>query len=188
MVCPGAFFSDRDTRFLSSFWKSLCVALDVERCLTSGFYPQANGLAERTNQTVKQILRALTLGQTDWTLALDGAEIAINNDTLAGTGVDLPGPHLWNRMYLLNASALRPWIERDPHPPAFGGLDGPGRVDNDYVAPVVPDLAGPVNPAPDAPVTADAALDITLPTGPSIASTFSREQKEAHQVAQAGLV
>ena len=80
-------YSDSDSRLLSSFRKSLCVALDVERCLTSGFYPQANGLAERTNQTVKQILRALTLGQTDWTLTLDGAEIAINNATLAGTGV-----------------------------------------------------------------------------------------------------
>ena len=30
--------------------------------------------------------------------------------------LDLPGPRLWNRTYLLNVSALRPWIERDPHP------------------------------------------------------------------------
>ena len=78
-------FSDRDVRFLSSFLKALCVALDVERFLTSGFYPQANWWAEWTNQTVKQVLRVLTLGLTDWTLALDGAEIAINNATLAGT-------------------------------------------------------------------------------------------------------
>ena len=61
------------------------MALDVERCQTSGFYTQANGLAERTNQTVKHVLRALTLGLTEWALALDGAEIAINNATLAGT-------------------------------------------------------------------------------------------------------
>ena len=55
--------------------------------MTSGFYPQAKGLAERTNQTVKQVLRALTLGLTDWTLALDVAKIAINNATLTGTVV-----------------------------------------------------------------------------------------------------
>ena len=72
---------------LPILWKSLCAALDVERCLTSRFYPQANELAERTNQTVKQVVRAPTLGLTDWTLALDGAEIAINNATLAGTRV-----------------------------------------------------------------------------------------------------
>ena len=29
--------------------------------------------------------------------------------------LDLPGPRLWNRIYLFNASALRPCIERDPH-------------------------------------------------------------------------
>ena len=64
---------DRDVQFLSSFWEALCVALSVERSLTSRFYPQANGLAERTNHTVMQGLRTLTLGLTDWTLALVGA-------------------------------------------------------------------------------------------------------------------
>ena len=62
---PRSIFSDRDARFLSSFWKSLCATLDIERCLTSGFYPQANGLSERTSQTVKQVLRAMELGLTD---------------------------------------------------------------------------------------------------------------------------
>ena len=34
---PRSIFSDRDARFLSAFWRSLCGALDLERCYTSGF-------------------------------------------------------------------------------------------------------------------------------------------------------
>ena len=107
---PRSIFSDRDVRFLSIFWKSLCVALDVERCLTSGFYTQTNGLAERTNQTVKQVIRALFLGLADWTLALDGAEIAINNATLAGTGVSLFS------LYLGYNPRVWPDVEHDVDP------------------------------------------------------------------------
>ena len=78
---PHSIFSDRDARFLSAFWRSLFGAMDIERCYTSGFYPQANGQAERTNQTVKQILRTATLGFMDWSLVIDNPEMAINSST-----------------------------------------------------------------------------------------------------------
>jgi len=93
---PRSIFSHRDSRFLSAFWQSLCATLDLQRCLTSGFYPQANGQAELTNQTVKQVLRTLTLGFTDWSLVLDNAEMAINNATLTGCGVS---PYFLNLGY-----------------------------------------------------------------------------------------
>ena len=60
--------------------------MDSRLSLSSGFYPQANSQAERTNQTLKQILRTVTHGLTDWTEALDGAEMATNNAELAGCG------------------------------------------------------------------------------------------------------
>ena len=76
---PRNIFSDRDARFLSVFWRSLCGALDLEWCSTSGFYPQVIGQAEGTNQMVKQILRTATPGFMDWSLVLDNAEMAINS-------------------------------------------------------------------------------------------------------------
>ena len=60
--------------------------MDLRRSLSSGFYPQANGQAERTNQMLKQILRTDTHGLHDWTEALDGAEMAMNNAEFAGSG------------------------------------------------------------------------------------------------------
>ena len=48
---------------------------------------QTNGQAERTNQTVKQILRTTTLGFMNWSLVLDNAEMAINSAPLRDCGV-----------------------------------------------------------------------------------------------------
>ena len=49
--------SDRDPRLMPEVWRQLCELLDIKRSNTSGYYPQANGQAERTNQNVKQVLR-----------------------------------------------------------------------------------------------------------------------------------
>ena len=52
---------------------------------TSGFHPQANLQAERTNQTLRQYLRVYAKTSDDWPAGLMTAEMAINNAHSEGT-------------------------------------------------------------------------------------------------------
>ena len=54
---PRSIHSDLDPRLSSAIWAELCQKLDIKHKMTVAYWPQANGQAERTNQTVKQILR-----------------------------------------------------------------------------------------------------------------------------------
>ena len=74
---PRSIVSDRDTAFTSRFWKALCHRFDIRQRMSSPFYPQTNGQAERTNQTMKQVLRTLAAerGTLDWRACLIAAEI-----------------------------------------------------------------------------------------------------------------
>ena len=56
---PSSIVSDRDPIFTSEVWSHLCDQLQIKQCCTAPFHPQANGQAERTNQTMKQVLRLL---------------------------------------------------------------------------------------------------------------------------------
>ena len=58
---PWIAVSDRYTRFTSVLWKSLCDIMEIKMRMTYTFHPQANGAAERTNQTLKQVLRTIVL-------------------------------------------------------------------------------------------------------------------------------
>ena len=49
---PSSIASDRDTKFTSVFWRSLCHLMEVKARMTSPFHAQANGAAERTNHTM----------------------------------------------------------------------------------------------------------------------------------------
>ena len=91
---PSSIVSDRDTKFTSAFWKSLCHLMEIKTRMTSPFHPQANGAAERTNQTMKQVLQTIVLAKLqefrdgtfpNWLRLLDFVEIAINNAPIANT-------------------------------------------------------------------------------------------------------
>jgi len=48
--------SDRGLEFVSHFFCSLGTTLDMRLHFTSGYHPETNGQAERTNQTLEQYL------------------------------------------------------------------------------------------------------------------------------------
>ena len=97
---PASIISDRDVKFTSRFWQALCELMEIKTRMTSPFHPQANGAAERTNQTMKQVLRTIVLAKLqqpsaaasanppqtpNWLRLLTLVEIAINNAPIADT-------------------------------------------------------------------------------------------------------
>lgn len=77
---PLEVISDRDTRFLSSFWKEVTRLLGVQRCMSTAFLPRTDGLTERANRTLEESLRSYVSGeQSDWDLHLPLVEFAVNS-------------------------------------------------------------------------------------------------------------
>jgi len=72
--------SDHGLEFVSHFFHSLGTTLDIRLHFTSGYHPEANSQAERTNQTLEQYLRVYCNYQQDnWSELLPLAEFAYNN-------------------------------------------------------------------------------------------------------------
>ena len=85
---PDSIISDRGSQFVSKFWKHLFKMLKVTCNLSSGYHPQTDGQAERTNQTLEQYLRCfLSYHQDDWAYILHFAEFSYNNSVHASTKV-----------------------------------------------------------------------------------------------------
>jgi hypothetical protein len=84
---PRSIVSDRDAIFMSNFWVTLMTFLDIRLRRSSPYHPQTNGQAERTNGTLKQVLRALLLERPweNWLDLIGLAEIAINSAPIANT-------------------------------------------------------------------------------------------------------
>ncbi|PHJ23365.1 retrotransposon ty3-gypsy subclass, partial [Cystoisospora suis] len=59
---PSAIISDRDSRFTSEIWRSMCNRLNITLKMSTAYHPQTDGLAERTNQTIEQMIRCTILG------------------------------------------------------------------------------------------------------------------------------
>jgi len=105
---PSHVTSDRSSEFVSYFFHSLGTALDMRLHFTSGYHPEANGQAERTNQILEQYLCIYCNYQQDnWSELLPLAEFAYNNAPSATTGVS---PFFANKGYHPNLSV---YPERD---------------------------------------------------------------------------
>ena len=82
---PRSITCDRDSKFLSLFWQSVMQLMGISARTTSEFHQQANGQAERTNQTLRQYLRVYAKTSDDWPAGLMTTELAINNAPVEGT-------------------------------------------------------------------------------------------------------
>jgi len=85
---PAYVTSDRGTKFVSRFFKSLASALNMKLHFTSGYYLETDGQTEHTNQTLGQYLRIYcNYQQSDWAHLLLLAEFTYNNAPLVTMGI-----------------------------------------------------------------------------------------------------
>ena len=77
---PVVTISDRDSRFMSEFWKAVFQKLGTSLAVSTAYHPQTDGQSERTNQTVEIALRFhLTTGTDDWVTVLPFLQGSLNN-------------------------------------------------------------------------------------------------------------
>nr|AAL79340.1 Putative 22 kDa kafirin cluster; Ty3-Gypsy type [Oryza sativa]AAM48279.1 Putative 22 kDa kafirin cluster; Ty3-Gypsy type [Oryza sativa Japonica Group]AAP53268.1 retrotransposon protein, putative, Ty3-gypsy subclass [Oryza sativa Japonica Group] len=77
---PVRIVSDRDTRFLSKFWKSLHRAPGTKLDFSTAYHPQTDGQTERVNQIIEDMLRSCILEfKGSWEEFMPLAEFAYNN-------------------------------------------------------------------------------------------------------------
>src|SRR3979490_1734083 len=85
---PSHVTSDRGSKFVSHFFRSLGKALDMHLHFTSGYHPEGDGQTEHVNQTLEQYLQVYCNYQQDnWSELLPLAEFAYNNAPNATTGI-----------------------------------------------------------------------------------------------------
>ena len=78
---PVSIVSDRDARFTSNFWRSLCSQLGIKLRMSTAYHPQSDGQAEKANATLETFLKAY-IAQLDnpasWDRLLPLAEFMYN--------------------------------------------------------------------------------------------------------------
>jgi len=78
---PALIVSDRDTRFTSSFWQSLCSQLGIKLRMSTAYHPQSDGQAEKANAMLETFLKAYIAqleSPKQWSRLLPLAEFTYN--------------------------------------------------------------------------------------------------------------
>ncbi len=85
---PVNVVSDRGPQFVSKFWTEFCRQLGATASLSSGYYPQTNGQAERANQDLERVLRCVASAEpSSWSSRLTMVEYAHNSLPVSSTGL-----------------------------------------------------------------------------------------------------
>ncbi len=84
---PAEILTDQGTPFMSRLMADLCRLLRVKQLRTTVYHPQTDGLVERFNQTLKQMLRRVVAeDRRDWDLMIPYVLFGIREVPQASTG------------------------------------------------------------------------------------------------------
>jgi hypothetical protein len=84
---PTKIVSDRDPRFVSTFWRQLMQLLGTKLGMSTAYHPQTDGQSEKANDIIGTWLRAFAREseQAEWDRLLPIAEFAYNSTPQAST-------------------------------------------------------------------------------------------------------
>ncbi len=84
---PQVIISDRDPRWTSNFWREVWSLTNTQLKMSTAYHPETDGLVERQNKTLEEMLRNYVNEKNDdWDLYLTAAEIAYNTSVQKSTG------------------------------------------------------------------------------------------------------
>ena len=85
---PRSIISDRDSKFLGHFWRTLWKRLGTNLNFSSAYHPQSDGQTEVTNRSLGNLLRCLSQQHGgSWDSILPQAEYAYNDSVNRSTGL-----------------------------------------------------------------------------------------------------
>src|ERR1700722_14526416 len=84
---PKSIVSDRDTKFIGHFWRTLWKNLGTNLAFSSAYHPQTDGQIEVVNRSLGDLLRSLvTEHHSSWDNILAQVEFAYNESVNRSTG------------------------------------------------------------------------------------------------------
>ena len=84
---PSSIISDRDPRWMSTFWTDLFHLMGVELKRSTAFHPETDGQSERSIRTVCEMLRAHAVAKLiEWVDCLPAVELHYNATVQRSTG------------------------------------------------------------------------------------------------------
>ena len=86
--CPSSIHSDQGSNFQSNLFAEVCRLLNIEKTRTTPYSPKSDGLCERWNKTVQQMLKKLVNeNRDDWDEFLPYVTMAYNGTQQESTGI-----------------------------------------------------------------------------------------------------
>lgn len=76
---PHQLHSNKGSNFGNTLFPAVCRSLSVDKTLTTSYHQQENGLMERTNQTLTNLLRAFVEEKDDWDSKLPSCLLAYSS-------------------------------------------------------------------------------------------------------------
>eukprot|EP00877_Chromochloris_zofingiensis_P007298 jgi/Chrzof1/2821/Cz12g00030.t1 len=84
---PKIVISDRDSKFVCAFWRALFKSLGSKLAFSSAYHPETDGLTERVNKSLEQVLRCHCSAFSEkWDDYLHFAEFTLNSAKHVNTG------------------------------------------------------------------------------------------------------